>query len=238
MAAGEPLTLEIAGLESDVAVKLIRTGEPTPTATPVATATPSMTASPTANPTATWTLTPTADAHADANRDAYADGNHHAHADGNRHPHVDANRHTHADGNRHTHADGNRHTHVDANRHTHADGNALRAERNPHRRPGRRGDDAVEPDVARRRDDPDSWCRPQSGWGVAILASWSDGSSASCTTGTTGACSVSRNLSSVSYPSITFTVDRVARSGYTYDAAANHDPDGDSDSVRIVIAWP
>ena len=34
VAAGEPLTLEMAGLESDVAVKLIRTGEPAPTATP------------------------------------------------------------------------------------------------------------------------------------------------------------------------------------------------------------
>jgi len=74
--------------------------------------------------------------------------------------------------------------------------------------------------------------------GIAVLAAWSDGSSASCTTGTTGACSVSRNLSPASNPSITFTVDRIARKGYTYDTAANHDPDGDSDGTRIIIARP
>jgi hypothetical protein len=38
--------------------------------------------------------------------------------------------------------------------------------------------------------------------------------------------------------SITFTVTGVAEAGATYQPAANHDPDGDSDGSSIVIARP
>jgi hypothetical protein len=37
---------------------------------------------------------------------------------------------------------------------------------------------------------------------------------------------------------VTFTVTSVTRTGSTYTAAANHDPDGDSDGTAIVVFRP
>jgi serine protease len=58
--------------------------------------------------------------------------------------------------------------------------------------------------------------------GVVVTGSWSGAKTgtASCTTATNGACSVSTgNMSSGT--SVTFTVTNLAKSGYTYNAAAN-----------------
>jgi len=56
--AGDVLALQVAALASDVAVKLIRTGEPVATMTPAVTATATASATPTATLTAAWTATP------------------------------------------------------------------------------------------------------------------------------------------------------------------------------------
>lgn len=60
--------------------------------------------------------------------------------------------------------------------------------------------------------------------GVVVTGSWSGAKTgaASCTTGANGACSVSTgNMSSSAGTSVTFTVSDLAKSGYTYNAAAN-----------------
>jgi subtilisin family serine protease len=60
--------------------------------------------------------------------------------------------------------------------------------------------------------------------GVVVTGSWSGAKTgtASCTTGTNGACSVSTgNMSTSAGTSVTFTVSNLAKSGYTYNAAAN-----------------
>ncbi len=56
----------------------------------------------------------------------------------------------------------------------------------------------------------------------------------SCTTGTTGQCSVSISLKTT-VTSATFTVNNLTLTGYTYNAAANSDPDGDSNGTTITI---
>jgi hypothetical protein len=38
--------------------------------------------------------------------------------------------------------------------------------------------------------------------------------------------------------SVTFTVNNVTRSGFTYQASANHDPDGDSNGTSIIVLQP
>ena len=77
--------------------------------------------------------------------------------------------------------------------------------------------------------------------GVRVTGSWSNGANgtASCTTGTNGACTVQKTkLSRASVASVTFTVTAAARSGWTYAPSANHEPDGDSTGTVIVVARP
>jgi hypothetical protein len=77
--------------------------------------------------------------------------------------------------------------------------------------------------------------------GVVVTGSWTAGAtgSASCTTGTNGACTVQKTkLSRTTVASVTFTVTSGSRSGWTYAAAANHDPDGDSTGTVIVVPRP
>ncbi len=73
--------------------------------------------------------------------------------------------------------------------------------------------------------------------GVTVSGSWGAGASgtAACTTGTNGACSVRKGSLSSSTNSVQFSITSVTASGATYDAAANHDPDGDSDGTTIVV---
>ncbi len=55
-----------------------------------------------------------------------------------------------------------------------------------------------------------------------------------CTTGTSGTCSVSTTLK-LNVTSTTFTVTNLTATGYAYDASANSDPDGDSNGTSITI---
>ena len=77
--------------------------------------------------------------------------------------------------------------------------------------------------------------------GVLVTGTWSTGGLASCTTNSTGTCTVtSPKLARATVPSTTFTVISATRSGWTYVPAANHDPDipVDSNGTVIVITAP
>jgi hypothetical protein len=75
--------------------------------------------------------------------------------------------------------------------------------------------------------------------GAAVSGVKADGkfntTAVSCTTGSNGQCSVTASLKS-NVSSVTYTVTNLAASGYVYNAAANSDPDGDSNGTSIVIA--
>lgn len=83
-----------------------------------------------------------------------------------------------------------------------------------------------------------------SGHGAApnatVSGSWSGGYSgtASCTTSGQGVCKVSTGSISSSPTSVTFTVTGVTHASYSYNSAANHDPDADSDGTAITVAKP
>jgi serine protease AprX len=64
-----------------------------------------------------------------------------------------------------------------------------------------------------------------------------NGTIVSCTTGTAGACTLKRDLKRTRL-SIQFVVISVSKSTYTYLAANNHDPDGDSNGTTIVVTRP
>ena len=68
--------------------------------------------------------------------------------------------------------------------------------------------------------------------GVTVSGTWSDGSIGSCVTDDFGQCSTARITKELS---LTFTVDSLSNGEDTYDAGANHDPDGDSDGTSITI---
>ncbi len=72
--------------------------------------------------------------------------------------------------------------------------------------------------------------------GATVTGSWSAGAngSASCTTDGGGMCVISKSVRD-SNPSVTFTVTSVTHATLTYDASANHDPDGDSTGTVIVV---
>ena len=73
-----------------------------------------------------------------------------------------------------------------------------------------------------------------------VSGNWSGGFSgaASCDTDVSGRCSVTSDLVGKKNASITFTVSGVTEITQTYDAAANHDPDGDSNGVAITVNKP
>ena len=58
-----------------------------------------------------------------------------------------------------------------------------------------------------------------------------------CTTGTGGACTLTRDLKKTR-ASIVFIVVGLSKSGYAYVATNNHDPDGDSDGTRTTVTRP
>ena len=70
--------------------------------------------------------------------------------------------------------------------------------------------------------------------GATVSGQWSDGTTSSCVTTTTGRCIVLKALGN-SVPSVTFTVQSVTKTGYPYLPAANHDPDGDSTGTLITV---
>ena len=73
-----------------------------------------------------------------------------------------------------------------------------------------------------------------------VTGKWSNGASgsASCTTNTAGQCTINKPKLLTNVSSVTFTVTKVTRSGQTYSAASNHDPDGDSNGTYIVVQRP
>ncbi len=75
--------------------------------------------------------------------------------------------------------------------------------------------------------------------GVAVTGSWGGGltGNATCTTDSTGKCSVTSASLSTS-KSLTFSVTLLAASGYTYNATANTDPDTDSNGTIITVKAP
>lgn len=74
--------------------------------------------------------------------------------------------------------------------------------------------------------------------GVLVTGRWNSGTSTvSCTTNTNGMCTIAK-IWPTSRASATFTVVSLRLSGMTYDATANHDPDGDSTGTSIAVARP
>jgi hypothetical protein len=63
------------------------------------------------------------------------------------------------------------------------------------------------------------------------------GTALTCTTGTGGACTLTRDLKKTK-ASIVFTVLGLTKASYTYVAASNHDPDGDSNGTSITVTRP
>jgi len=61
--------------------------------------------------------------------------------------------------------------------------------------------------------------------------------SRTCVTDSFGACRVQVSVPD-SRPQVRFSVTNVSAAGYTYDAAGNHDPDGDSNGTTIVVLQP
>lgn len=76
--------------------------------------------------------------------------------------------------------------------------------------------------------------------GAVASGAWSEGisGSVSCVTNTSGQCSVTNNRLRSTIPSVTFTVSNVTLAGNTYNASANHDPDGDSNGTSITFSQP
>jgi len=57
--------------------------------------------------------------------------------------------------------------------------------------------------------------------GVFVSGGWSSGGSGSCTTDTTGQCTVRKNKLKSSVTSTTYSISAMSKSGYTYNASAN-----------------
>jgi hypothetical protein len=76
--------------------------------------------------------------------------------------------------------------------------------------------------------------------GATVSGVWSNGAtgSGSCTTNTSGTCSLNKNNIRRATLSVRFTVNNVTKSGWTYNAALNSDPDGDSNGTFITITRP
>ena len=75
---------------------------------------------------------------------------------------------------------------------------------------------------------------------VTVTGNWSNGATgtASCTTGSNGQCSVNKSNIRNAKKSVTFTVNNVTRTNYTYASASNHDPDGISNGTKIIVSKP
>jgi len=73
--------------------------------------------------------------------------------------------------------------------------------------------------------------------GATVTGSWSGGAtgSSSCITGSQGRCSLASPRMTLATPSVTFTVTNVSANGYTYNSAANRDPEADSNGTTITV---
>jgi subtilisin family serine protease len=73
--------------------------------------------------------------------------------------------------------------------------------------------------------------------GASVNLTWSGAASGSgrCTTGTNGRCTLNVSRLSNSRPVLTFNVTNVTKSGFTYNAALNADPETDSNGTSITV---
>lgn len=76
--------------------------------------------------------------------------------------------------------------------------------------------------------------------GVTVSGAWSNGASGtgSCTTDANGQCSITKTGIRTNTNSVVFTVTNATSGSYTYQASANHDPDGDSNGTTITVNKP
>lgn len=74
--------------------------------------------------------------------------------------------------------------------------------------------------------------------GAVVTGQWAGKGSVTCTTGANGQCSLSKTGLNTTTASINFAVLNITLSGATYNASANHDPDGDSTGTAITIRKP
>jgi serine protease AprX len=75
---------------------------------------------------------------------------------------------------------------------------------------------------------------------ATVSGFWSNGTTgtAACITNASGICQIAKSGLGSRTTSVRFTVSNVSGSALTYNAAANHDPDGDSDGSSLTIAKP
>ena len=73
--------------------------------------------------------------------------------------------------------------------------------------------------------------------GATVTGVWGGSASgtASCVTDRKGKCTV-QSPRVPSNSTVTFTVSGVTRTGWSYDAAANHDPDGGSNGTTVSVS--
>ena len=76
--------------------------------------------------------------------------------------------------------------------------------------------------------------------GVTITGFWGDDPTTPITisTNATGKATIFRYNINKNTSSLTFTISNLSLAGYAYDAAANHDDEGDSDGTEILVLTP
>jgi hypothetical protein len=76
--------------------------------------------------------------------------------------------------------------------------------------------------------------------GALVTGTWNvkGQNSGSCVTFAGGACTVAKDKIKASTASVTFTVDNVQPDSGNYHQNDNHDPDGDSNGISIVVSAP
>jgi serine protease AprX len=73
--------------------------------------------------------------------------------------------------------------------------------------------------------------------GVGVTGRWGNSVTVTCTTGASGACTVTRDLKR-SQATVTFRVTGLSDGTHDYLSAANHDADGDSNGTSITVTRP
>ncbi len=76
--------------------------------------------------------------------------------------------------------------------------------------------------------------------GATVSSRWTNGATgtSSCVTNAAGQCSVVKSNLRTNVSSVRLNVTNVTKAGSTYSAAANHDPDGDSNLTYIIVTRP
>ncbi|HXG71043.1 MAG TPA: PKD domain-containing protein [Gemmatimonadaceae bacterium] len=71
--------------------------------------------------------------------------------------------------------------------------------------------------------------------GATVTGTWENGSTAACSTDGSGRCSITRTLIPRSIASVRFTVNGATRPDFLFNAAGNHDAEGDSNGTAVTI---